>query len=198
MMNVGAFLYYIFLTAYTPGPNNIMAMSNSSKHGFKKGLRFCIGVLCGFLVIMICSTLFCSILYRFIPKIEPVMICIGALYILWLAWTVYRDRPHREGKKGFQINSIFSGMMLQFINVKVILFGITAFSTFILPYYQSIPTLLFFVLLLSLVGFSGTVCWALFGAVFDKFFRAHRKLLNTIMALMLVYCAVSQIIGLFQ
>lgn len=196
MINLGAFFSYIFLTAYTPGPNNIMAMANAGKYGFRKSMKFCLGVLLGFLSIMICSALFCSVLYRFIPKIEPVMVCIGAAYILWLAWTIFRDKPH-EGKKGsFETNSVFSGMLLQFINVKVILYGITAFSTFILPYYQSILMLTLFVLLLSFVGFSGTVCWALFGAVFERFFSAHRKVMNVFMALMLVYCAVTQVMGL--
>lgn len=196
MINLGAFFSYIFLTAYTPGPNNIMAMANAGKYGFRKSMKFCLGVLLGFLSIMICSALFCSVLYRFIPKIEPVMVCIGAAYILWLAWTIFRDKPH-EGKKGsFETNSVFSGMLLQFINVKVILYGITAFSTFILPYYQSILMLTLFVLLLSFVGFSGTVCWALFGAVFERFFSAHRRVMNVVMALMLVYCAVTQVMGL--
>ena len=198
MMNLGTFFSYIFLSAYTPGPNNIMAMANAGNYGFKKGMKFCVGVLFGFFSIMVCSALFCSVLYQFIPKIEPVMVCIGAGYILWLAWTVFRDKPHEGKKSSFKTNSIFSGMVLQFINVKVILYGITAFSTFILPCYQSIPMLFLFVLLLSLVGFSGTVCWALFGAVFDRFFSAHRKGLNTVMALLLLYCAVTQIAGLFR
>lgn len=198
MINLGAFFSYIFLSAYTPGPNNIMAMANAGKNGFKKGMKFCVGVLFGFLSIMICSAMFCSVLYRFIPKIEPVMVCIGAAYILWLALTIFRDKAHQEKKGSFETNSVLSGIILQFINVKVILYGITAFSTFILPYYQSIPMLILFVLLLSLVGFSGTVCWALFGAVFERFFSAHRKVMNVVMALMLVYCAITQIAGLFQ
>ena len=36
MFSVYDFLIYIFVTAYTPGPNNIMSMSNAVRFGFKK------------------------------------------------------------------------------------------------------------------------------------------------------------------
>jgi threonine/homoserine/homoserine lactone efflux protein len=48
-----------------------------------------------------------------------------------------------------------------------------------------------FVVLLSLVGFAGMTCWAAFGSAFAKVFKERRKLLNGIMAILLVYCAVS-------
>jgi threonine/homoserine/homoserine lactone efflux protein len=193
-MNITAFLFYTFLTAYTPGPNNIMSMSNAGKYGFKKGFRFNLGVLFGFLVVMALCGLFTSLLYNFIPRIEPVMVYIGAAYILWLAWSIWRENPHGDKPQALPANSIRSGMLLQFVNVKVILYGITAFSTFILPYYPSYPALAGFGLLLSLIGFSGTCCWALFGVLFERLFREHKKALNTVMALLLVYCAVSLIV----
>ena len=196
-MDYAAFLSYIFLTAFTPGPNNIMAMSNASKHGFRKGLRFNFGVLFGFLVVMTICAAFTSLLYSFIPQIEPVMLCIGAAYILWLAWTVWRDKPHDEKKRTMQINSIASGMVLQFVNVKVILYGITGISTFVLPYHKGFLALSPFVFLMSMVGFAGTCCWASFGAVFEVFFSKHKRILNALLSLLLVYCAVSQLVGLF-
>jgi threonine/homoserine/homoserine lactone efflux protein len=80
-------------------------------------------------------------------------------------------------------------MVLQFINVKVILYGITAMSSFVLPYYRGVSSVAAFVLLLSAVGFAGTLCWALFGAAFDRFFIKYSKIVNAVMALALVYCA---------
>lgn len=202
MLNWAAFLSYIFLTAFTPGPNNIMAMSTSSKYGLKRGLYFCTGVFGGFLVVMTCCSIFSALLVHLIPKIEPFMVYIGAAYILWLAWTIYRDKPKKnkssenEQEESTKVSTtIFTGMVLQFINVKVILYGITAISTFVLPYYKSIPSLGFFVLILSLMGFAGTFCWALFGAIFERVFKEHKKGLNIVMALLLVYCAISIILS---
>lgn len=193
-MNFAAFFSYIFLAAFTPGPNNIMALSNAGKYGFKKGLRFNFGVLFGFLIVMSLCGVFTSLLYSYIPKVEPVMVYVGAAYILWLAWSVWRDKPKENKKHIMESNSIISGMVLQFVNIKVILYGITAMSTFILPNYRSAGFLMLFVLLLSLTGFAGTCCWAMFGAMFERLFREHKKTTNLIMALLLVYCAISLIV----
>jgi len=196
-MNYAAYFSYIFLTAFTPGPNNIMAMSNAGKYGFRKGLRFNFGVLFGFLIVMTACAAFTALLYDIIPQIEPVMLCVGAAYILWLAWSVWRDHPHDNKKRVMQTNSITSGMVLQFINVKAVLYGVTGMSAFILPYFKGFFALLPFVLLMSLVGFAGTCCWSLFGAVFEMLFSKYKKVMNALLALLLVYCAVSQLAGLF-
>ncbi|MBC6129822.1 LysE family transporter [Listeria booriae] len=193
MFNVAAFLSYVFLTAYTPGPNNIMAMSNASNDGFKKSFRFCLGVLAGFFVVVTASAVFSAALYDFIPKIEPFMRFVGAAYILWLAWTILRDKP--KNKKGNKVrlepNCFFTGMVMQFVNVKVILYGITTFSTLVLPHFTGVMQVSFFVLLLTVIGFSGTCCWAMFGSIFSRIFAEHKRGLNVVMALLLGYCAIS-------
>lgn len=193
MFNVAAFLSYVFLTAYTPGPNNIMAMSNASNDGFKKSFRFCLGVLAGFFVVVTASAVFSAALYDFIPKIEPFMRFVGAAYILWLAWTILRDKP--KNKKGNKVrlepNCFFTGMVMQFVNVKVILYGITTFSTLVLPYFTGVMEVSFFVLLLTVIGFSGTCCWAMFGSIFSRIFAEHKRGLNVVMASLLGYCAIT-------
>jgi cysteine/O-acetylserine efflux protein len=189
-MNFAAFFSYIFLTAFTPGPNNIMAMSLAGKYGFRESIRFNLGVFFGFLAVMTGCCAFTSLLYRFIPLLEPFMVYAGAGYILWLAWSIWRDNP-RSGKHNLETNSFLNGMILQFVNAKVILYGLTAMTTFILPNYKSYPALALFIFLLSLMGFLGTSCWALSGAAFNRFFSSHRKILNLSMALLLAYCAIS-------
>lgn len=195
-MNFAAFFSYIFLTAFTPGPNNIMSMTNAGKYGFKKAFPFNLGIFAGFLIVMSACAAFTSLLYSVIPSIEPYMLCVGAAYILWLAWTVWRNKPH-EGKKGLAATNTFtSGMVLQFVNVKVILYGITALSSYVLPYYHSFAAVALFVFILAFVGFAGTCAWALFGAAFEKFFKKYEKVLNAVMALLLVYCAATMVLEL--
>lgn len=196
-MNFAAFFSYIFLTAFTPGPNNIMSMSLAGSRGFRRTLRFCLGVFLAHIIIGFCAAAFSALLYSFIPRIERPLVYAGAAYILWLAWSIYRDKPSekKEKKTRFEAGSTLSGLVLQFINVKGIIFWLTAMSTFILPHYKSIPVIALFVLILCAVIFSSTVCWAAFGAVFEKLFAKRRRVLNIIMALLLVYCAVVLILG---
>ena len=90
---------------------------------------------------------------------------------------------------------MLAGTVMQFVNIKVILYGITALSSFILPYSRSLFTILWAILMLSLAGFLGTSCWALFGSLFQSFFERYRKPMNLVMALLPVYCAVMSLVN---
>jgi threonine/homoserine/homoserine lactone efflux protein len=119
------------------------------------------------------------------------MTCIGAVYILWLAWKTYKSSPHGSNEDEKHTNTFLSGLLLQFVNPKVILYGITTVSTFIVPYYRSLFTLAVFSAILAFVGFTSTICWALFGSIFQKLLVKNDKAVNIIMAMLLIYCAVS-------
>lgn len=189
-MNFTAFLAYSVITAFTPGPNNIMAMTNSIKHGFGKAAVFCFGVFWGFIIDMTLCALATSYLYEYLPTIEQPMRWLGAAYIVYLAIMVYKDKGEdKEAKAALSPDSFLTGVVMQLVNIKVILYGITALSTFVLPYYKTPGALAVFVLLLAVIGFSGTLCWALFGSLFQRLFISHRKPLNITMSLLLVYCA---------
>ena len=70
MFNWIQFLTYAVSTTMTPGPNNIMSMSNASRVGLKKSYPFNIGIWCGFSIVMIICALFTSALSALIPKIR--------------------------------------------------------------------------------------------------------------------------------
>jgi len=190
-MQVAAFLSYVFVTAYTPGPNNILAMSNANRYGFKKSLKFNFGVGAGFVVIMLLCSYFNLFMYSFNPKIEFAMKIVGGLYMVYLCVKIIGSKPAAESTDEGKLNSFLTGMWLQFINPKVILYGITAFSTFVIPYYQSNTALILYSLLLAVIGCSGTICWAIFGAMFQRFLSLYRIQFNIAMGLLLLYSAVS-------
>ncbi|MFB7642131.1 LysE family transporter [Peribacillus butanolivorans] len=186
-----SFLLYVFVTSFTPGPNNIMAMLFANKYGFKKTLGFCLGVGAGFFIIMILSSYFNLLLKNFIPKIEFFMTFLAAIYMLYLAIKIISSKNNDKDDDGDKNNRFFSAMLLQFVNPKGILYGITAVSTFIIPYHTSNFSLLFFSFFLAFVGFLSTMSWSVFGSLFQRFLKKYRSQFNLIMALLLVYSAIS-------
>ena len=116
MFSWANFLTYAIITAVTPGPNNIMSMSNAGRLGFKKSLSFNFGIWVGFSIVMLVCTFFCNTLSAFIPKIKLPMLIIGALYMLWLAWKTFRSSS--EIKEDHSRSGFLSGLLLQFINPK--------------------------------------------------------------------------------
>lgn len=194
-MPVLSFLLYVFVMSFTPGPNNIMAMVFANQYGFKKTLRFCLGVGAGFFIIMILSSYFNLMLHSFIPKIELPMMILGAGYMLYLAIKIMTSIGSADSDGGGKYNSFIAGMLLQFVNPKGVLYGITVMATFILPYHSSPVSLLLLSLFLGSVGMLSTGSWSLFGSVFQKFLSNYRKQFNVVMGLLLVYSAVSIFIG---
>lgn len=184
------FLSYAVVTAVTPGPNNIMSMSNAGRLGFRRSFPFNLGIWAGFSVVMIICTFFCNMLSELIPRIKTPMLVIGALYMLWLAWKTLKSSSVIEEKHAQ--SSFASGAFLQFVNPKIYIYCIVSMEAYILPYYQGQwLVLLFFALLLAFIGFAFTLCWSLFGSVFKLLFSRYAKITNLVMAGLLVYCAVS-------
>ena len=190
MFNWLAFLTYAFITAATPGPNNIMSMSNGGRLGLRGALPFNFGICAGFSAVMLLCTAFCATLTNLIPAVKTPMLIAGAAYMLHLAWSTFRSSgviEDRHSSSGF-----YAGMLLQFINPKIYIYGIMSMQAYILPFYAGEPlTLALFALLLAFIGFAFTLCWSAFGSAFRLIFSRHTKIVNTIMALLLVYCAVS-------
>ena len=190
MFNWASFLTYTIITAYTPGPNNILCLTNGGRFGLRRTLPFCAGVWGGFLLVMVVCTLFCTLLSTLIPRIKMLMLVVGAAYMLYLAWKTLRS-PADLGESGAKA-SLLSGFALQFVNPKIYIYCIVSMEAYILPHYAGQPlTLIGFMLILTLIGATATVCWAAFGSVFKLLFSRYARITNTVMALLLVYCAIS-------
>ncbi len=50
---LSAFWTYTLITAMTPGPNNILALSSATSHGFRQSTRVLAGMSLGFLIVML-------------------------------------------------------------------------------------------------------------------------------------------------
>lgn len=84
-----------------------------------------------------------------------VMKYIGAAYILWLAIHIVFSKPSTENAE--QSASFLKGFMLQFVNVKIYVFGVTALTGYVVGYMSSFPALLFFELDIATIGTIATM-----------------------------------------
>ncbi|WP_414137187.1 LysE family transporter [Escherichia albertii] len=82
---LSAFWTYTLITALTPGPNNILALSSATSHGFRQSTRVLAGMSLGFLIVM----LLCAGISFSLAVIDPAAVRLlswaGAAYIVWLA-----------------------------------------------------------------------------------------------------------------
>ena len=85
---------------------------------------------------------------------------------------------------------------MQFVNPKVMLYGIMSYEAYILPVFagKTLP-LLGFAFVLSTIGFVNGLLWSAGGSVFKWLFSRHSKVVNTVMALALCWCALKLILN---
>ncbi|KOA18495.1 cysteine/O-acetylserine efflux protein [Clostridium homopropionicum DSM 5847] len=182
-----AFLVYAIINAFTPGPGNILAFNTMSNYGWKNGKKTLLGIFAGYYCVQALCAVFTFGLNQLLNPLIFVLKYVGAVYIAVLAIHIFRSRPE-ESSNGEGVSPLV-GFILQFVNVKIYLFGITALTGYVLPYHSSFGMLIFFSMLISTIGSIATTLWAVFGAIFQRAYIRYFKVINIILALILLECA---------
>jgi threonine/homoserine/homoserine lactone efflux protein len=186
-MNITFFLFYCLLVTIAPGPTNIIILSTLHNNGIKKALEFCYGAILSFGIVLVLSVLLNSFLTTFLPNILFFMQIIGLVYMLYLAYLIFNMHSTPSNKKEFGNFKI--GFFMQFINPKVLIFSLTLFPSFVMPYYSSIYQLVGFAFIVTFIGGVSLFSWILFGSLLKTFLNKYQRFVNVFMSLFLVYCA---------
>lgn len=188
--SLSAFFIFCLISTFTPGPNNILALSSGSRHGLRGSIGILGGMSFGFFCVMAACGLLILSLSTLSDRFFIFLRYAGCAYIAWLAWHVATAGPAKPDKQPLK-TSFLTGFFLQFLNIKIIIYGITAFSTFVLPFHASWASIIFFAALLSLIACASQVTWASVGALLQRFLSAHWRLANFVMGILLLGCAIS-------
>lgn len=186
---IGNFLVYSVINAFTPGPGNILALNTVTNYGWKKGRPLFFGIFSGYYVVQMICAVFVYGVSTFLPDVLGAMKYVGAAYILWLAVHIVVSRPDEED--GERSASFWKGFMLQFVNVKIYLFGITALTGYVTNFSTSLSVLVFFELVIATIGTVATSAWIGTGLVIQKIYLRHYRLINIILAVTLLECVYS-------
>ncbi|MGM1046455.1 Threonine/homoserine/homoserine lactone efflux protein [Paenibacillus uliginis N3/975] len=188
-MNFSSFFIYCFVVAFSPGPSNIVILAAVQNEGMKKALRYIAGASLAFFMLIAASVFLNSRLGSGMPAILSFMRIGGSLFMLYLAYQIYRMDVSNNASK--QATSFTSGFLTQFLNPKVVVFTLTVIPSFVMPYYTSGPVLSVFVVIVTLIGVAAYVTWAVCGTLFQGIMQKYQKASQTILALLLVYSAIT-------
>lgn len=181
-------MFAIFAVGYTPGPANLYALACVLKYGRKRALRMWQGELVGFWIAVSVLALLTHFLGDVLGEYVRWLKYLGSVYMLWLAWKMYHRADVGEGDA--KECSFASGMVVQLTNAKMMLFDLTAFSVYVLPYSNRLSDLFVVAALLTIAGPGGNLVWLLAGSFLRKFFVEYMKQINIVMSLLLALCAV--------
>ncbi len=183
---LGNFFIYSIINAFTPGPGNILALNTVTNYGYKKGRPLFWGIFAGYYVVQIICAIFVFGVSTFLPNMLGVMKYIGAAYILWLAVHIALSRPTTGDVE--KSASMMKGFLLQFVNVKIYLFGITALTGYITDYSAALWVLLVFEIIIATIGTIATLTWIGTGVLIQRAYQKYYRVINIILALTLLEC----------
>lgn len=187
-----SYLPYAMITAFTPGPNNILALNTMTSYGWKRGKPMILGIASGFTCVMVICAAGCFGMAGVLPAFTSFMKYIGAAYLIWLAVHIIlsrQDSTENEAKSSF-----WNGFLLQFMNVKIILYAVTIYTCYVLPFSRSVPSLAASAFLNTAVGILGTLTWAMAGNALQSGIGKHRELFNWAMGIILIWYGIKLVI----
>jgi len=107
------------------------------------------------------------------------------------------SKPIESGSTKQSINSYAAGVALQFLNLKVILSGITIYLLYITKIFNDPTRIVILAVLWVAIGFFATSVWAFGGTVFRAYWEKQYRVYNLLMGGILIYLAVHSLINYF-
>jgi threonine/homoserine/homoserine lactone efflux protein len=166
--------------AVSPGPDNIYVLTQSLANGVKSGIATTAGLISGCIVHTSLLAFGVSALIAASPRIFFGIKLLGALYLLFLAWSVYKSdasvaitdaAPKKTNRQLFR-----QGVFMNLVNPKVLIFFLAFFPAFL--WDETGNTIVqFYILgitfmLVSFIIFSGI---ALLAGVISKYLQRHKN-----------------------
>lgn len=185
------FMLFAFVASITPGPTNVLVLSNSSRFGLGAAVPIILGACSAAALIVLLVGLGAGEWLLRHPQLQQLMTWLGLAWLFYLAWQIARSpiapveaaaAPRRLGALG--------AAGLQLVNPKVWMMALAVVGVFSGAAADAgryaIHALLFFLIALPCLA-----AWALLGAGAAKLLHsaAHLRRFNYAMALLLVVSA---------
>lgn len=121
--------------AFSPGPDNIYVLSQSMAHGSRYGIATTAGLISGCIVHTSLLAFGVSALIIASPKLYLAIKVFGAVYLLFLAYKVYKSdsKITADGtvaKKSLK-SLYWQGVIMNLVNPKIIVFFLAFFPAFL-------------------------------------------------------------------
>ncbi len=188
------FVLFAFVASITPGPTNILVLSNSSRFGLGAAMPIIFGACSAAASIVLLVGLGAGEWLLHHPQLQRLMSWLGLAWLLYLAWQIARSpagpveaaaAPRRLGALG-----ALGAAGLQLVNPKVWMMALAVVGVFSGAAADAgryaIHALLFFLIALPCLA-----AWALLGVGAAKLLHSatHMRRFNYAMALLLVVSA---------
>jgi len=184
-------MLFMFVAAFTPGPNNLLSSYSGFNFGIKKSLPLICGVTFGFPILIIIINSGLIIVFKKFPILQEIIKIIGSGFILYFAYKIAFNKNNEEQKTKNPIK-FFNMLFFQFINPKAVLFAIIVVSTFINTNESFFRDTIIVLSVALIFSFVSILSWCLLGK-FLRRFATNKKFIQTfnyVMSFLLIVCII--------
>ena len=176
----------------TPGPNNIMLTASGKNFGYIKTIPHMLGVVLGFLSLIIVFGLGLTVIFSKYPIIQFILRIVGSIYLLYLSYRIYSSVNTEDLSKSKPITFMESSLF-QYVNPKGVMMAITTISIYTdhinFKFISSFSEGMIYILIaFTISNIIAVITWTSVGVFIGQFIKSARgiKLFNALMAFLLV------------
>ena len=157
-----------FVTAYTPGPNNVVASYSGFNFGIKKTIPHILGVTLGFTSLVLFLSIGLINVFKLFPIIQIVIRYLGTLFLIYLAYKIAFSTSSNETQKENPVKFIET-FLFQYLNPKGVTVAIIVVSTYVELGVNYISYATQIVALAFLFSVTSITLWTFVGIFLRKF-----------------------------
>ena len=181
---------FAFVSAITPGPNNIMLMSSGLTFGIRRTVPHMVGIAAGFLVLTILLVVGVGAALMAVPPFRYALLIGGTVFLFYLAYKTFTAPTDLQKRQSKRPLSFWEAAAFQFINPKGWGFGLSyiALITGISPTGQiSLPLAIIAVLIPQISTYISAITWSGLGRVMAQLITKPRlvRAINIVLGLTL-------------
>ena len=176
-----------FVTAYTPGPNNVVASYSGFNFGITKTLPHIFGVTLGFTSLVLFLSIGLINFFKLFPIVQVVIRYLGTLFLLYLAYKIAFSSASSEIKKENPVKFIET-FLFQYLNPKGVSVAIIVVSNYVELGSNYINYATQVVVLAFLFSSTSITLWTFIGKFLRKFATNEKfiKYFNYAMSMLLL------------
>ena len=170
-----SFTLFAFVSAFTPGPNNIMLAASGANFGFRASLPHILGVSAGFTSLVIAAGFGLSGLFVIFPNFYDILKIISLFFLVYLTFKIGTAGRTKAQQRDHPV-PFWQAAIFQLVNPKgisVIISSVTAYTSSANEMASEVFVLF---VVFSFVTIGSTCAWTLFGMIIGQALNSEKRL----------------------
>lgn len=195
---------FAFISAITPGPNNILLMSSGALFGWQRSLPHLAGILLGFAILMSSAVFGLGSVVAKWPWLVTIVKIVGAAWLTWMSLRYFVAALQSTQSSAESAPAaisrpfrFFEGVLFQWVNPKALILVISAAGAYIALADSIVQRAMIIVGIFFLAGLVSCSLWMIAGDALNRYMSSGRSAtyVNFGMGLLILLTALHILLG---